>query len=95
MDYKPRVLALLAEGDLDPRRPGGDEIYRFTRQAVAWQSLLGPEQTFAVEARVRSCSDVPSSMLAQVRIRDAVCDAIRDVRWVLGSSHEDQYTPGS
>lgn len=75
-----RVLKLLAEGDLDPRRAGGDEIYRWTREAVPWHHLLRHEQTFAVEARVRSCTDVPSAMLAQVRIRDAVCDSISDVR---------------
>ena len=48
-----RVLKLLAEGDLDPRRAGGDEIYRWTREAVPWQHLLRQEQTLAVEARVR------------------------------------------
>lgn len=30
------------------------------------------------QARVRDCTDIPSSLLVQIRARDAICDAIRD-----------------
>ncbi|KAK9811854.1 hypothetical protein WJX72_011203 [[Myrmecia] bisecta] len=75
-----RVLVLLAEGPLNPRLPGGDEIYRFFRDAVDWSQLLTEEQTFHVEARVWSCSDIPSSNLVQIRARDAICDSLRDAK---------------
>ena len=75
-----RVLALVGEGSLDPARPGGDEVYRVARRVAAWGSLLGPEQTMGVEARVSSCTDVPSALLARARVRDAVCDAVSDAR---------------
>ena len=75
-----RVLALVAEGRLDPGRAGGDEVYRLTRRAAAWASLLGPGQTVGVEARVHGCTDVPSALLARARVRDAVCDSVSDAR---------------
>lgn len=75
-----RVLARVgAPGELDPTERGGDEVYGFVRKAADWPSLLAPGQTFAVDARVWSCTDVPSSMLAATRAKDAVCDAIADV----------------
>jgi len=75
-----RVLALVGEGRLDPGRAGGDEVYRLTRRAVPWASLLGPGQTIGVEARVHGCTDVPSALLARARVRDAVCDSVSDAR---------------
>ena len=65
---------------MDPWRPGGDEVYRLFRQAAHWPELLPPGQTFSIQARVASCSDVPSGMLVQVRGKDAICDSIRDAR---------------
>eukprot|EP00884_Botryococcus_braunii_P012866 jgi/Botrbrau1/21580/Bobra.174_2s0075.1 len=73
-----RVLVLLAEGDLNPRQRGGDELYRFARESCDWPAVLQPGQTFRVDARVRSCTDVPTTLLAHTRIRDAICDAMRD-----------------
>ena len=61
-----RVLVVLAEGNLNPGRAGGDELYDFFRRAAEWHRLLRPQQTFSVKARVRSCTDVPSAMLVQV-----------------------------
>lgn len=75
-----RVLVRQAEGELDPRRRGGDELYDLFRRAVDWQLLLAPRQCFSVDARVASCTDVPSALLVQMRLRDAICDAIRDAR---------------
>lgn len=75
-----RVLRLLSRGYLDPWQPGGDEIYSLFRQAANWPELLPPGYTFSIQARVASCTDVPSSMLVQIRGRDAICDSIRDAR---------------
>ena len=75
-----RVLALVGEGRLDPGRAGGDEVYRLTRRAAPWASLLGPGQTIGVEARVHGCTNVPSALLARARVRDAVCDSVSDAR---------------
>lgn len=61
-----RVLVVLAEGNLNPARAGGDELYSFFRRAAEWDRLLRPRQTFSVKARVHSCTDVPSAMLVQV-----------------------------
>ena len=66
-DLPCRVLVVLAEGNLNPGRAGGDELYDFFRRAAEWHRLLRPRQTFSVQARVRSCTDVPSAMLVQVR----------------------------
>lgn len=75
-----RVLQLLAADTLDPYIPGGTEIYRATRQATDWARLLVPGDTFSVDARVGGCSDVPSDNLARTRVKDAICDAIKDAR---------------
>lgn len=78
-----RVLVRQAEGELDPRRRGGDELYDLFRRAVDWQLLLAPQQCFSVDARVAACTDVPSALLVQMRLRDAICDAIRDARYEI------------
>ena len=88
-----RVLALVGEGRLDPGRAGGDEVYRLTRRAVPWASLLGPGQTVGVEARVHGCTDLPSALLARARVRDAVCDSVSDAR--CGLPLITQTVPGS
>lgn len=75
-----RVLQLLGETLLDGRRPAGEEVYAAFREGGAWQRLLAPGQTFSVESRVWSCSNLTSSQLLSVRAKDAVCDAIRDAR---------------
>ena len=75
-----RVLVRQAAGSLDPRRRGGDELYELARQLVDWPRLLPPRQCFTVDARVAECTDVPSALLVQKRVRDAICDAVRDAR---------------
>ena len=65
-DVPCRVLVVLAAGNLNPDRAGGDELYDFFRRAAEWHRLLRPRQTFSVKARVHSCTDVPSAMLVQV-----------------------------
>lgn len=72
------MLVRQAAGQLDAGRRGGDELYRLFRSAVDWPALLPPGQRFSVEARVGPCTDVPSALLVQTRLRDAVCDAVRD-----------------
>ena len=61
-------------------------MYEFFRGAVDWPELLRPGQRFALDARVRSCTDIPSAMLVQQRGRDAICDAVRDARWLFAVS---------
>ena len=48
-----------------------------------WPALLGPGQCFSADARVAACSDVPSALLVQMRLRDAICDAVRDAGCAL------------
>ena len=76
-----RVLLLLAEGPIDPNRPGGDELYDFFRQAVDWCARLPEGHTFKVEARAWACSSIPTSLLMQAR-RD---HAVRQASLVLGN----------
>jgi hypothetical protein len=57
-------------------------VYEGFREAVDWARLLAPGQTFSIESRVWSCSNLTSSQLLLVRGRDAVCDAVRDARGV-------------
>ncbi|GAQ80938.1 hypothetical protein KFL_000660330 [Klebsormidium nitens] len=86
-----RVLIHMAEGELVPWRPAGDEVYDFIRGAVDWQALLlvggrngarrfkeSQLRTFWVDARVWDCSNVTHSGMVSVRAKDAICDAIRD-----------------
>ncbi|KAL4458935.1 hypothetical protein ABPG75_013800 [Micractinium tetrahymenae] len=75
-----RVLQLLGETLLDARRPAGEEVYAAFRESAAWPRLLAPGQSFSVESRVWSCSNLSSSQLLSVRAKDALCDAIRDAR---------------
>lgn len=56
-----RVLQLLHEALLDGRRPAGEEVYDAFRQAGDWARLLTPDQSFSVEGRVWSCSNLSSS----------------------------------
>ena len=58
------------------------QVYRAVMEALPWTDLLQPNQSFAVEARVRSCTNLTNSQLLVVRAKDAMCDYIRDRRWV-------------
>lgn len=58
-----RVLQLLREGLLDGRRPAAEAVYDAFRSAGRWEALLAPGQTFGVEGRVWSCSNLSSSQV--------------------------------
>jgi 23S rRNA G2445 N2-methylase RlmL len=80
-----RVLHVLARGSIAPPRNawgggdrGGDRLYLFARRAVNWPALLPPGGTLTVDARLGDVTDIATPALACARVRDAVCDAIRD-----------------
>jgi len=73
-------LALLGEGDLDPDQQAGDTIYEFTREVAKWPELLLEDQTLGVRSHIFGCSNLTNSELVDKRVRDAVCDSIRDAR---------------
>lgn len=58
-----RVLQLQHETLLDARRPAGEAVYDAFRRAADWARLLEPGQTFSVDARVWSCSNLSSSQV--------------------------------
>jgi len=67
-----RVLWPLAQG------PYGDEqaLYALAR-GVRWGDWIGPEQTLAVDVAARR-SPLRSLNFAALRVKDAVCDALRE-----------------
>ncbi|GMH36909.1 hypothetical protein BSKO_04782 [Bryopsis sp. KO-2023] len=73
-----RVEVLLAEAQLPVNREAGDTIYDFTRECAHWPDLLKKDQSISVRCHVWSCTNISNSQLATKRIRDAVCDAMRD-----------------
>ncbi|PSC76859.1 DNA methylase [Micractinium conductrix] len=75
-----RVLQLLAETVLEARQPAGEEVYAAFRETADWTRLLAPGQSFSVDSRVWSCSNLSSSQLLSVRAKDAICDVMRDAR---------------
>jgi len=59
------------------------QVYEATRAAAAWPDLLLPHQTLGVHClHFYNNSNVTNSQLVQRRVRDAVCDAVRDDRYV-------------
>lgn len=77
-----RVLATLWQGDLDldSARHPGDVIYESASEAADWAGLLPASgMTVAVSGVISGdCGKLTSSQLLQARIRDAVCDAVRE-----------------
>jgi hypothetical protein len=60
------------------------QVYEATREAANWAELLQPRQTLGVHClHFYNNSNVTNSQLVQRRVRDAVCDAVRDARWVV------------
>ena len=56
-------------------------MYEATREAADWAELLQPQQTLGVHClHFFNNSNVTHSQLVQRRVRDAVCDAVRDAR---------------
>ncbi len=74
------MLQLIAAEGLDPRQEAGDTVYSATRELVDWGLLMPQDGTTAVTGQVWSCSNVTNSQLVSRRVRDAVCDAVRDAR---------------
>ena len=58
-----RVLQLQHETLLDARRPAGEAVYDSFREAADWARLLQPGQSFSVDGRVWSCSNLSSSQV--------------------------------
>ncbi|WIA16944.1 hypothetical protein OEZ85_013866 [Tetradesmus obliquus] len=78
-----RVLQLIHEEDLNPDRAAGDTVYEATREGAPWQQLLQPGQTLGVHCmHFYGNSNITNSQLVARRVRDAVCDAVRDARGV-------------
>ncbi|KAG2449789.1 hypothetical protein HYH02_005313 [Chlamydomonas schloesseri] len=79
-----RVMALLAEGQLgvDPAagRRGGQALYDMVYEAAPWHDLIPRGASFSVEPRLWSCTDLSSTQLVWSRVKDAVCDSIRQQR---------------
>ena len=55
--------------------------YVASRDSVNWSQLVQCGQTFTVNAHIRNCDTVPSSLLVRTRLRDAIADSIRDARY--------------
>lgn len=68
-----RVLWPVAEG---PYRDEHD-IYRVAREAVDWAAWISPAQTLRVDVTAQR-SPLRSLNFAALRVKDAVCDALRD-----------------
>ena len=66
-----------------PLRRAGSGPPAPRRRTVDWPALLRPGQCFSADARVAACSDVPTALLVQMRLRDAICDAVRDAGCAL------------
>lgn len=58
-----RVLQLQHETLLDARQPAGEAVYDAFREAADWARLLEPGQSFSLEGRVWSCSNLSSSQV--------------------------------
>jgi hypothetical protein len=58
------------------------QVYDATREAADWCDLLQPQQTLGIHClHFYNNSNVTNSQLVQRRVRDAVCDAVRDARY--------------
>lgn len=64
------------------------QVYDATREAAEWARLLQPRQSLSVHClHLFNNSNVTNSQLVQRRVRDAVCDAVRDARWAPAHTH--------
>ncbi|PNW70495.1 hypothetical protein CHLRE_17g722250v5 [Chlamydomonas reinhardtii] len=79
-----RVMALLAEGELgaDPQagKRGGQALYDMVYEAAPWHDIIPRGASFSVEPRLWSCTDISTTQLVWSRVKDAVCDNIRQHR---------------
>lgn len=70
-----RVQELLLETSVE----NGDDLYTQTL-ALPWDDWIRPEQTLAVFATVRDHPAFTHTNYAALRVKDAVCDAVRAIR---------------
>eukprot|EP01025_Chloroclados_australasicus_P064986 TRINITY_DN8782_c0_g3_i1.p1 TRINITY_DN8782_c0_g3~~TRINITY_DN8782_c0_g3_i1.p1 ORF type:complete len:470 (+),score=32.72 TRINITY_DN8782_c0_g3_i1:72-1412(+) len=75
-----KVLQLLAEGEIDPSKRGADQVYEFCRGEVNWQDYIPVGTSINWRTNVHECTDIRTPVILQQRLRDAVCDHIRDTR---------------
>lgn len=71
-----RVLWQVAEGDYHAHDPGQRDLYDLAR-SVRWADWITPRQTLRVDCTAQR-SPLQSLHFAALRIKDAVCDAMRD-----------------
>jgi 23S rRNA G2445 N2-methylase RlmL len=69
------AVRVLAEWAVGPAADA-DELYAWARE-LPWREVVTPDLTISVEARVRD-SGLTHSKYASLRIKDALCDALRD-----------------
>jgi len=75
-----RILQHITEGDLDVSIRGGDAVYEFTKTKVDWLKYYNTKNDgyISVNARLHECDYSTSSHLIEKRVRDAICDQIKD-----------------
>lgn len=76
-----RVLEFLHAGELGTMgsKTPADEVYDVAREAGDWSRLMHKDgMTLTVNATLRNCDGLNNSMLVAARVRDAVCDSVRD-----------------
>lgn len=68
----------------DVLAPDGDTLYRQARDAVRWAGLIpavgAAPRTFAVSATCRDTPAFRDSRYAALRVKDAICDAVREAQ---------------
>jgi len=72
-----RVLIELGVAQLSPRKPYLEEIYNVVRECGDWNWLLNGGQ-LKFNVNVRTSNDFYNQNAVRIRVKDAICDAIRD-----------------
>ena len=71
-----RVLWTLGDVDASSR----EALYRGVRAVARWEGLIPPDRTLAVFASVRDSLAFRDTRMAGLTVKDAIVDAVRDVR---------------
>ena len=71
-----RVLWTLGDLDVSSR----ESLYRGVRAIARWEGLIPPDKTLAVFASVRDAPAFNDTRMASLTVKDAIVDAVRDVR---------------
>jgi 23S rRNA G2445 N2-methylase RlmL len=53
-------------------------VYEFAKGCADWRQLLPRGQTLSVNAHLYSNTNVSHNFMVAARVRDAVCDAVRE-----------------